>query len=63
MLPGANPVGGNMAQIAQMQQMHQESMAMQMAAAKMNSEQSKNGAITSFMKTCASGIKEAAGRM
>ncbi|WP_157633109.1 hypothetical protein [Burkholderia ubonensis] len=60
---GPMAVNGNTEQLAQMQKMHQESMMMQMASAKMNSEQSKTGAFTSFMKTAASGIKEAAGRM
>ncbi|WP_157659950.1 hypothetical protein [Burkholderia ubonensis] len=56
-------VGGNTEQLAQMQKMHQESMMMQMTSAKLNSEQSRTGAFTSFMKTAAAGIKEAAGRM
>lgn len=54
--------GGNTAQIAQMQKMHQESLMMQMASAQMNSEQSRAGAFTSFWKTASSNIKEAAGR-
>ncbi|WP_175964373.1 hypothetical protein [Burkholderia pyrrocinia] len=61
MAVGSSPESA--AQLAQMKQIHQDSMAMQMETATMNAQQSKTGAFTSFMKTAASGIKEASGRM